>query len=342
MRKKSIYYRKGKKMERKMTVDKIKTEKDKEHESIAISISVVSIVANIILAVLKLAAGIIAHSGAMISDAVHSASDVFSTFVVIGGVKMAGKAEDSDHPYGHDRLESVAAIILAAALAVTGAGIGIAGIRSIINSKEIVMPGVLALIAAIVSIVVKEAMYWYTRNGAKKIGSDALMADAWHHRSDALSSVGSFIGIGGAMLGYPILDPLASVIICIFILKVAADIFKEAINKMIDKSCDEEVENLMRRMVLSHEDIISLDLIRTRMFGSKVYVDIEFSADGNMTLYEAHAIAEHIHDEMEEKFPDVKHCMVHVNPVEADHSVAKEHFVTEEAKTGKSVRYIDK
>ena len=342
MRKKSIFYRKGKKMERKMTVDKIKTEKDKEHESIAISISVVSIVANIILAVLKLAAGIIAHSGAMISDAVHSASDVFSTFVVIGGVKMAGKAEDSDHPYGHDRLESVAAIILAAALAVTGAGIGIAGIRSIINSKEIVMPGVLALIAAIVSIVVKEAMYWYTRNGAKKIGSDALMADAWHHRSDALSSVGSFIGIGGALLGYPILDPLASVIICIFILKVAADIFKEAINKMIDKSCDEEVENLMRRMVLSHEDIISLDLIRTRMFGSKVYVDIEFSADGNMTLYEAHAIAEHIHDEMEEKFPDVKHCMVHVNPVEADHSVAKEHFVTEEAKTGKSVRYIDK
>jgi len=98
----------------------------------------------------------------------------------------------------------------------------------------------------------------------------------------------------------------------------------------------------MRRMVLSHEDIISLDLIRTRMFGSKVYVDIEFSADGNMTLYEAHAIAEHIHDEMEEKFPDVKHCMVHVNPVEADHSVAKEHFVTEEAKTGKNVRYIDK
>lgn len=329
-------------MERKMTTDRIKTEQNKEHTDIAMRISVVSIVGNIVLAILKLLAGIIAHSGAMISDAVHSASDVFSTFVVIGGVKMAGKAEDSDHPYGHDRLESVAAIILAVALAITGAGIGYTGIKNIINANELAMPGALALIAAIVSIIVKEAMYWYTRNGAKKINSDALMADAWHHRSDALSSIGSFIGIGGAMLGYPILDPLASVIICVFILKVAIDIFKEAINKMVDKSCDEEVEALMREMVLSHEDIISLDLIRTRMFGSKVYVDIEFSADGNMTLYEAHAIAEHIHEEMEEKFPDVKHCMVHVNPVKVNHAVAKDHFVTEEDATGKNVRYIDK
>ena len=329
-------------MESKMTMDRIKTEQDKEHSSIAMRISVVSIVANIILAVLKLLAGIIAHSGAMISDAVHSASDVFSTFVVIGGVKMAEKAEDSEHPYGHDRLESVAAIILAVALAITGAGIGITGIKSIINAEELAMPGVLALVAAVVSIGVKEAMYWYTRNGARKINSDALMADAWHHRSDALSSIGSFIGIGGAMLGYPILDPLASVIICMFILKVAIDIFKEAINKMVDKSCDIEVEALMKDMVLSHEDIISLDLIRTRMFGSKVYVEIEFSADGNMTLYEAHAIAEHIHEEMEEKFPDVKHCMVHVNPVEANRSVAKDHFVTEDISNGKNVRYIDK
>lgn len=329
-------------MERKMTTDRIKTEQNKEHTDIAMRISVVSIVGNIVLAILKLLSGIIAHSGAMISDSVHSASDVFSTFVVIGGVKMAGKAEDSDHPYGHDRLESVAAIILAVALAITGAGIGYTGIKNIINANELAIPGALALIAAIISIIVKEAMYWYTRNGAKKINSDALMADAWHHRSDALSSIGSFIGIGGAMLGYPILDPLASVIICVFILKVAIDIFKEAVNKMVDKSCDEEVEALMREMVLSHEDIISLDLIRTRMFGSKVYVDIEFSADGNMTLYEAHAIAEHIHEEMEEKFPDVKHCMVHVNPVKVNHAVAKDHFVTEEDATGKNVRYIDK
>lgn len=329
-------------MEKKITTDSIITVNDEEHSAVAMRISIVSILANIILALFKLLAGIIAHSGAMISDAVHSASDVFSTFVVIGGVKMAGKAEDSDHPYGHDRLESVAAIILSVALAITGAGIGYTGVKNIINAEELKIPGALALIAAVISIAIKEAMYWYTRNGAKKIKSDALMADAWHHRSDALSSVGSFIGIGGAMLGYPILDPLASVIICVFIFKVAIDIFKEAINKMVDKSCDKEVEALMREMVLSHDDIISLDLIRTRMFGSKVYVDIEFSADGNMTLYEAHAIAEHIHEEMEEKFPDVKHCMVHVNPVESKHSVDKEHFVTKEDSSGKSVMYIDK
>lgn len=328
-------------MIRQITTDSLKEENKDNHTEIAMRISVVSIVANIVLTLVKLLAGIIAHSGAMISDAVHSASDVFSTFVVIGGVKMAGKAEDEKHPYGHERLESVAAIILSIALAITGAGIGYSGVKKIINSQELVTPGTLALVAAIISIIVKEAMYWYTRNGAKKINSDALMADAWHHRSDALSSIGSFIGIGGAMLGYPILDPLASVIICVFIIKVAIDIFSEAINKMVDRACDEEVEALMKELVLSHKDIISLDLIRTRMFGSKVYVDIEFSANGNMTLYEAHAIAEHIHDEMEEKFPNVKHCMVHVNPKEAEDEVNKDKFILQNTSDGKTVKYID-
>lgn len=303
------------KTKNRVTTDRIKNNSG-ETGNIAMRISAVSIVVNIILAVFKLMAGIAAHSGAMISDAVHSASDVFSTFVVIGGMRIAGKEEDDEHPYGHERLESVAAIILAVMLAITGAGIGMAGVKNIVNSEALEIPGTLALIAAIVSIVVKEAMYWYTRNGAKKINSDALMADAWHHRSDALSSIGSFVGIGGAMLGYPILDPLASVIICVFIFKVSIDIFREAVNKMVDKACDEELEKLMKEMVLSHEEIVSLDLIRTRMFGSKIYVDVEFSADGNMSLYDAHAIAENIHKEMEEKFPDVKHCMVHVNPTE--------------------------
>lgn len=301
-----------------MTMDSMFRNETPENHETAIRVSVVSIVVNVILAALKLMAGIVAHSGAMISDAVHSLSDVLSTFVVIGGVKMAAKAEDEKHPYGHERMESVAAIILSMALAITGAGIGMAGVNNIIDAKELEIPGALALAAAVISIAVKEAMYWYTRNAAKSIKSDALMADAWHHRSDALSSIGSFVGIGGAMLGYPILDPLASVIICIFILKVSLDIFKEAINKMVDRSCDEAVEELMKKMVLSHREIASVDLIRTRMFGSKVYVDVEFSADGNMSLYDAHAIAEHIHHEMEEKFPEVKHCMVHVNPVEAE------------------------
>ncbi len=313
-------------MKKMLTINTTPEKKTEDNNNIAMRVSVVSIIVNIILSAFKFIAGILANSGAMISDAVHSASDVFSTFVVIGGIRLAGKAEDEEHPYGHERMESVAAIILSVALAITGAGIGIAGIKNIIHSSELEIPETIALVAAIMSIVVKEGMYWYTRNGAKKVNSDALMADAWHHRSDALSSIGSFIGIGGAMLGYPILDPLASVIICVFILKVSVDIFKEAINKMVDKACDEEMEKLMKEMVLSHDEIVSLDLIRTRMFGSKIYVDVEFSADGNMSLYEAHAIAEHIHKEMEEKFPDVKHCMVHVNPTEIGAKVPKLHM----------------
>ena len=302
--------------ESKITTDSICRKEESENSKIAMHISIVSIIINILLSLIKLIAGIVAHSGAMISDAVHSASDVFSTFVVMGGVKMAGKKEDKDHPYGHERMESVAAIILAVALAITGAGIGVAGVKNILHAEELSVPGTLALVAAVASIAIKEGMYWYTRNGAKKIKSDALMADAWHHRSDAQSSIGSFIGIGGAMIGFPILDPIASVVICLFILKVAIDIFMEAINKMVDKSCDEQMEKLMTEMVLSHKQIVSLDLIRTRMFGSKIYVDVEFSMDGSITLYEAHEIAEHIHAEMEEKFPEVKHCMVHVNPAE--------------------------
>ncbi len=313
-------------MEETMTKGSMLKTRREEHDKIAMRVSAASIIVNIVLSIAKLTAGIAAGSGAMVSDAVHSASDVLSTFVVIGGIKIAGKAEDKEHPYGHERMESAAAIVLSALLAVTGGTIGMAGIKNIVHSEELQIPGVLALSAAVFSIAVKEGMYRYARNGAKKINSEALMADAWHHRTDALSSVGSFVGIGGAMFGYPILDPLVSVIICIFILKVSGSIFKEAINKMIDKSCGAEVENLMREMVLSHDEIVSLDLIRTRMFGSKIYVDIEFSADGNMTLYEAHAIAEHIHHEVEESFPDVKHCMVHVNPTESGAKVLPQHY----------------
>ena len=187
---------------------------------LAMKVSVISVIVNLLLSVFKLIAGILAKSGAMISDAVHSASDVFSTFVVMIGVTISEKESDKEHPYGHERLECVAAIILSMVLAITGLGIGVTGIRNIANGESGVLeaPGLLALIAAVVSIAVKEWMYWFTRAAAKKINSGALMADAWHHRSDALSSIGAFVGILGARLGYPILDPIASIIICIFVI----------------------------------------------------------------------------------------------------------------------------
>ncbi len=285
-------------------------------EHIAMRVSAVSIIVNLLLSAFKLAAGFIAHSGAMISDAVHSASDVFSTFIVIIGIKISGKQSDKDHPYGHERLECVAAIILSVVLAITGISIGISGIEKIVagNYDELQIPGVLALIAAVVSIAVKEWMFWFTRAAAKKINSGALMADAWHHRSDALSSIGAFIGIFGARLGMPILEPIASVIICVFIEKAAFDIFKDATDKMVDKSCPENVENEMRDIILKQDGVEGIDEIKTRLFGAKIYVDVEILVDGNKTLTEAHCVAEQVHKIIESSFTDVKHCMVHVNP----------------------------
>ena len=280
-------------------------------------VSAVTIVWNVILSIFKLIAGIVGHSGAMISDAVHSASDVFSTIIVILGINIASRQSDEDHQYGHDRLECVAAILLAVVLFATGIGIGIGGINRIIagTAGKDEVPGIIALLAAIASIVVKESMFWYTRSAAKKINSGALMADAWHHRSDALSSVGALIGIGGARLGFPVLDPIASVIICVFIVKAAYDIFKDAIDKMVDKSCDEETEEKMRQLIEKQTGVLKVDVLRTRLFGAKMYVDIEIAADGDITLREGHEIAQVVHDKVEEEFPLVKHCMVHVNPL---------------------------
>lgn len=291
---------------------------ENQFERVAMRVSFVSIVANVVLSLFKLFAGIFAHSGAMISDAVHSASDVFSTFVVIVGIKIAGKASDKEHPYGHERMECVSAIILATILCITGIGIGYSAAKTILSGKydTLAAPGILALIAALISIAVKESMFWYTRVNAKKIDSGALMADAWHHRSDALSSVGALIGIAGARMGYPVLDAAASLVICLFIVKAAYDIFKDAVDKMVDKACDEATEDEIRDCTLSQNGVMGIDLLRTRVFGNKIYVDLEICADGSRTLNETHEIAEHVHDCIEERFPKVKHIMVHVNPAD--------------------------
>ena len=303
-------------------MEKIKTKSQENYSSetefrnVANRVSLFTIIGNVVLSVIKLLAGIIAHSSAMISDAVHSASDVFSTFVAIIGIKLASKNPDKEHPYGPERMECVAAIVLAMVLFITGLGIGLEAVKNIIhgNYGDLQVPGVLALIAAIVSIVSKEAMYWYTRHYAKKIDSSALMADAWHHRSDAFSSIGALIGIGASRLGYPVMDSIASLVIFVFIVKAAFDIFKDAIDKMVDHSCDEETEKQIYECVMKNENVMGIDLLQTRVFGNKIYVDVEIQADASYTLQKAHDIAEAVHDDIEESFPKVKHIMVHVNP----------------------------
>lgn len=298
-----------------------------QEERTAMIVSINSIIGNLLLSVGKLFAGFVAHSAAMVSDGIHSASDVLSTLVVMAGVRYANKASDKQHQYGHERMECIAAIILATMLTMVALAIGYNGYEKIFNenSTELIIPGQLALWAAVISIIMKEAMFWYTKNAAEKINSGALMADAWHHRSDALSSVGSFVGILGARMGYPILDPLASIIICLMILYASYEVFADAVHKIVDHSCDEKTTQELIDLIHRVPGVEHVDSITTRIFGNRIYVDVEISVDDMLPLIEAHHIAETTHAAIEANFPLVKHCMVHVNPMsESDHDCCPE------------------
>ena len=283
--------------------------KDKQ----GVKVSFITIFLNLFLAVIKLVSGIIGNSSAMISDAVHSFSDVFSTIFVIFGLVMSGKQSDKNHPYGHERIESVAAIILSFSLFVTGVIIGINGINNL-RERNLLIPKIFVIFIALLSIIVKEWMYHYTVREAKKIKSDSLMADAWHHRSDALSSVGSLLGVTGSILGIWYFDIVASIIIALVIIKVALEIFWGAINKMIDKSCDDLTIEEINAIAQSVDGVICIDKLKTRLFGNKIYVDLEIGADKCLSFLAAHDIAHQVHDKIEAKITDVKHCMVHINP----------------------------
>lgn len=287
-----------------------------EEAAVIRKLSLTGIIGNIILSSFKLAAGISGHSGAMVSDAIHSASDVFTTVVACLGVRLSKKNADKEHPYGHERMECMASLILGMVLMLTGLGIGMEGIRHIVMPapESVVIPGPIALWAAVISIFSKEAMFWYTRYYARLLNSAAFLADAWHHRSDALSSVGSLLGIGGAMLGFPVLDSAASVVICLFILKVAFGILKDSIKKMLDTSCGELYEKKLSDFILTQQEVLGIDMLHTRMFGNRVYADLEIRVDAGKSLREAHAIAENVHNQVIKDFPSMKDIMIHVHP----------------------------
>lgn len=289
---------------------------DRREALIIRKMSLVSLIGNTVLSGFKLFAGVIGNSGAIISDAIHSFSDVLTTLIAWIGVKVSKKATDEAHPYGHERMECVASLLLGLVLMATGLGVGRVGVDNIIanNYEALAIPKMIALAASVISILGKEAMFWYTRYYAKLINSSAFMADAWHHRSDAISSIGSFIGIAGAMLGFPVMDSVASVVICLFILKVAYDILRDALMKMLDTSCGEAYENQLTHYIAEKEDVRSVDLLHSRMFGNKVFIDLEISVDGDKSLRDAHAVAELVHEDVELNFPEIKHIMIHVNP----------------------------
>lgn len=289
---------------------------EKKTKITAAAVSTSCMIGNIMLTLFKLAAALIAHSGAMLSDAVHSASDIVSDIIVLAGLRLSQRAPDEGHPYGHERFECVASILLSVILALVGGGIGLSALKDILSGSysAMPMPGTLALIAAIVSIAVKEGMFRFARHHARRFDSSALMAEAWHHRSDALSSIGALIGIAGARMGAHVMEPTASIIICLFILKAAFQIFMDAIDRMVDHACDSETEAKIKDCAESLPGVLGVDMLHTRMFGSRIYVDLEISADGSLTLTEAHRIAEDVHAHIERTFPQVKHIMVHVNP----------------------------
>ena len=288
-----------------------------EEQRIVRKMSYVGIFGNVILAAFKLFAGVFGKSGAMVSDAVHSLSDVFATLIAYIGVRLSRQKEDAEHPYGHERLECVASLTLGLILAGTGIGIGYTGLRNLFLAPEALeVPTFLPLVAAVVSIVVKEGMFWYTMFYAKKLNSAAFKADAWHHRSDAISSVGSFVGIGLAKLGLPFMDSVASILICLLILKVAYDIIKDAVTKMLDTSTGKDTEQSIRRFIEEQPGVRHIDLLRTRQFGNKIYVDLEIAVKRDISLVDAHAIAESVHSSVEQQFPNIKHVMIHVNPEE--------------------------
>ena len=295
-----------------------KDERAKRNRSIAVRVSAISVAVNALLAAFKLLFGLFAHSEALVSDAANSASDVFFTLIVMAGVILSARDSDHDHTYGHERMESVASILLAVILFAVGVGIGYRGVSKAISSARGAanIPGAAALIAAAVSAAIKLVMFWYTRAAAKKTHSSALLADAYNHRSDVLASAGGFIGILGARLGLPIMDPLAAVVICLFIIRASFSVFKDAMNKLVDKSCDPDTLQKMEAVILSTPGVIRVDEIKTRLFGPRIYVDIEIVCDGSLSLHASHGIAEDVHRRIEQAFADVKHCMVHVNPDE--------------------------
>jgi cation diffusion facilitator family transporter len=273
----------------------------------------ITIFLNFFLATFKVMAGIIGKSNAMLADGVHTVSDVLTTIVVLLGLKVSSKEADEKHPYGHEKYEPVFAKVLSLILVITGILIGIEGIK-VLKSGDIQTPGRIALIAALISIVVKEAMYWYTIKVAKEIKSLSMEADAWHHRSDALSSIGTFAGILGARLGLKILDPILAIVVSLIIIKVGIDLYIQSVKGLVDEAASDEIIGRIEKDTLSIDGVRGIKNLKTRIFGSRIYVDIDIYVDGNISVIDGHNIAEKVHDMIETDITDVKHCMVHVEP----------------------------
>ncbi len=278
-------------------------------------------VVNVTLTALKFAAGILGCSAAMIADAVHSLSDLLTDFVVLLFVRISSRPADSDHPYGHGKYETLATAIVAVALLAAGgvlAAEGVQKILSAIHGEELVMPGRIALWAALISIAAKEIIYWLTIRVSRRVQSSALEANAWHHRTDALSSVATSIGIGGALLfggKWAILDPIAAALVSIFILVAAARLLHEALQDLLEKRLPEEVENEIRAMVAADSEMSEMHKLRTRRVGNVYSIEMHLRMDGNMPLAEAHRHSAMLEQRLRERFGQQTMITIHMEPL---------------------------
>ena len=269
---------------------------------------------NILLTIIKIVAGVLGKSSAMIADGLHSASDIISSVGVLLGNYISATPVDKEHNYGHEKAETLVSFLLSILLIVVSGSIGIKAVKSLGNIGEIAIPTVLPLVVAIISILIKEYQYRITIKIAKKINSPALKADAWHHRSDALSSVAAFVGIGGAMLGFKVFDPIASIVVAIFVAKVGIEILVGSTNELMDVSIDLEQEEQIKEIAKNTEGVRNLGEIRSRKHGAMAYVDLVICVDGDLTVREGHDRANQLEKDIIREMEFVKGITVHVEP----------------------------
>lgn len=284
-------------------------------------VTLIGFFVNVVLSVGKLIAGIVGHSGAMIADGVHSISDFFTDLVVLVFVRVSAIPKDEDHDYGHGKFETLATIIIGLALFFVGAGIlykSIKLILCVVGGESIAQPKAIALIAASVSIIVKEILFQYTRKEGEKANSPVMVANAWHHRSDALSSIGTFAGIGGAYFfgqKWSVLDPIAAIIVGILIVKVAYDLIKPGIGEMLERSLPKELEDEIEQLVLTNKNFSDIHNMKTRRIGSAIAIELHVRVPGNMTVTESHNATEDVEAKLKAHYGPRTQVILHVEPI---------------------------
>ena len=279
---------------------------------------------NVVLLVFKFVAGILGHSAAMVADAIHSLSDFITDLIVLVFVYISGKPQDKTHDYGHGKYETLALIFIGLALLAVAVGIFTSGTQKIIswyNGEQLAAPGILALWAALISILLKELTYRYTIHKARQLDSTSMEANAWHHRSDAMSSIGTAVGIGGAVLlgkRWTVLDPLASLVVGAFIVKVSFDLISKGMSELMEKSLPDDVEDEIMRIAASEPDVIEPHDLKTRRIGNRYAIELHILMDGNITLTKAHDHADSIEEQLKRKFGENTHVAIHMEPKETE------------------------